>query len=242
MSLLPFGRTFGETFDKTIRCDMNTTVLILPGLDGTDLMLGEFCERFARSRCVVAKTLPSDPEADYAALANHFSDFVQNLASCHIIAQSFSGPIGVLLAHRYPQVVTRLTLVASFVTSPVPKTAAILPWSAMFRLPLPSLVAGHFFVGGCKSLVPTLRSAIRQNTPAVLRHRFRLVQNVDVSSEYSNLKCRLEYLRPTKDRLVPRRCVDQMVVLNPDTTILNIDGPHLILETQPEKASQIIGR
>ena len=214
----------------------DATILILPGLDGTDLLLGQFQKLCAEKHRVIVEILPADTTMDYAGLADHFASVVDALPACHIIAESFSGPIGILLAHRYPNIVTRLTLVASFATSPTPWMATFLPWSIIFRLPMPSMTARYFLVGRCTSLIPILKAAIRRNTPAILCHRIRLVQNVDASIEYSGLKCRLTYLRPMDDRLVPRRCADTMQSLNPATVIHEIGGPHLILETQPESS------
>jgi pimeloyl-ACP methyl ester carboxylesterase len=214
----------------------DATILILPGLDGTDLMLGRFAHRCSEHQESIVGTLPDDTTMDYPSLADHFSSVVRKLPACHIIAESFSGPIAILLATRYPDIVTRLTLVASFVTTPVPPIASFLPWAIIFRLPIPSLIARYFFVGECKSLIPDLRNAIRQNTTSILHHRLTLVQNVDVSLEYSELNCPLSYLRPTNDRLVPQRCVDKIMELNPATIVHEIEGSHLILETQPESS------
>ena len=214
----------------------DATILILPGLDGTDFMLGAFRTFCAEHHRVIIGTLPMDTTNDYAGLADNFASIVRDLPACHIIAESFSGPIGILLASRYPEIVTRLTLVASFATSPVPMIASFLPWSLIFRLPLPSVVARNFFLGQTESLIPVLRDAIRHNKPSILRHRLGLVQNVDVSHDYSELNCQLLYVRPMRDRLVSQKCVDKLLALNPKTLVLEIDGPHLILETQPENA------
>ena len=220
----------------------DATILILPGLDGTDLMLGEFRRLCAEKQPVIVETLPANVTMDYSGLADNFASVVRDLPSCHIIAESFSGPIGILLATRYPEIVARLTLVASFATSPVPKIASFLPWSLIFRFPVPSMIARYFFVGHCESLIPKLKTAIRQNTPSILRHRLRLVQNVDVALEYSRLNCQLSYVRPSHDRLVSQRCLERILELNPATFVHEIDGPHLILETQPENTwRQIAG-
>lgn len=218
----------------------NATILILPGLDGTDLMLGRFRQLCSDDHSVIVATLPDEASSSYPELADHFSSVVRDLASCHIIAESFSGPIGILLALRHPEIVERLTLVASFASSPVPKLASLLPWWIAFRFPMPAFIARAFFVGNCDSVIPVLKTAVRNDPPKVLRHRLRLVQQVDLLEEYSKLNCQLSYIRPTKDRLVPRRCLDDLLNANPETVVHEIDGPHLILETQPEKAWQLI--
>ena len=220
----------------------DTTILILPGLDGTDLMLGPFRELCAQNHPTILSQLPGVEFSDYLALADHFGSILRELESCHIIAESFSGPIGILLAERHPKIVDRLTLVASFGSTPIPTLAALLPWSLVFRMPMPTFIARHFFVGKCDPLIPVLKNAVRHDPPAVLRHRLRLVQNVDVLPEYSKLRCKLSYIRPVDDRLVPRRCLDELLSANPDTIVHEMGGPHLILETQPANCWQAIAK
>ena len=216
------------------------SIVILPGLDGTDQMLGEFCRLCAETALTKVLTLPSDTSLDYPALAKHFSSEIRRLGKCHVIAESFSGPIGILLAREFPQHVSRLTLVASFARSPVPRIAVCLPWSVLFRLPLPSFVSKRYFVGQTASLTPRLRSAIRQNSIEVLRHRLKLVQQVDVLAELSEIECPVTYLRATNDRLVSKRCLDEILAAKPSTTVHEVVGPHLVLETQPEVCWRVI--
>ena len=216
------------------------SILILPGLDGTDQMLGKFRGLCAGTCQAEVLTLPSDASLDYPGLAEHFAPIIQQHAGCHVIAESFSGPIGILLARKFPECVSRLSLVASFATSPVPRFAAFLPWSLLFRLPLPSMIAKQFFVGKTTTLIPALKSAIKQNSVAVLQQRFKLVRTVNVLAELAEISCQLSYFRASDDRLVPRRCLDQILQARPDTTVHEIEGPHLILETRPDACWQQI--
>ena len=212
------------------------SILILPGLDGTDRLLTEFQSMGGDKIAVKVLTLPDDISLDYHGLAEHFGSVIQAHAGCHVVAESFSGPIGILIAHRFPQCVSRLTLVASFASSPVPRVASCLPWSLLFRLRLPSFVEKYFFVGQATSLIPQLRSAIKQNSPAVLLHRFRILQKVNVSAELAELECPLDYVQATHDRLVPKRCLNEIRKVRLDTIVHEIEGPHLILQTQAKLA------
>ena len=212
------------------------SILILPGLDGTDRMLAELQSMSGDKIAVKVLTLPDDRSLDYHGLAEHFRPVIQAHVGCHVVAQSFSGPIGILVAHKFPQCVSRLTLVASFASSPVSRIASCLPWSLLFRLRLPSFVEKYFFVGQATSLIPQLRSAIKQNSPAVLLHRFRILQKVNVSAELAELECPLDYVQATHDRLVPKRCLNEIRKVRPDTIVHEIEGPHLILQTQAKLA------
>ncbi len=218
----------------------STTTIILPGLDGTDLLLAAFCKMAPASRDATAYTLLDDPAADYGTLCDHYSERIQALESCHLVAESFSGPLGILLAHRHPEIIKRLTLVATFAKSPAPLAARLIPWSILFRLPMPNFVARRYFVGPNQSLINELRNAVRQPSPRTLVRRIHCLMNVDVTTQLSELKCELVYLRPKHDRLVPYHSLNTIVKANPSVSVFEIDGPHLILQTQPKLAWDFI--
>ena len=213
-----------------------TQIIVLPGLDGTDLLLDRFREYAPPAFEMAIASLPDNPDDDYVTLCDYLSARIRNLDSCHIVAQSFSGPLAILLAHRHPDIVHRLTLVASFATSPIPFIGRFLPWSLLFRLPMPSLMARRFFVGADSSIIPALKNAIRQTSPPTLVQRIHCLMNVDVTSHLSELDCALTYIRPTQDRLVSKSAVNTIVGVNKSVVVREIDGPHLILQTRPKQA------
>jgi pimeloyl-ACP methyl ester carboxylesterase len=43
-----------------------------------------------------------------------------------------------------------------------------------------------------------------------------------------------------QDRVVPRRCRDEMAKVRPDALISEIDGPHLLLQARPVEAWRAI--
>ena len=210
--------------------------IILPGLDGTGLLLDRFRELAPETNDATVCALPDNPNDNYQTLCDHFSERVQELESCHLIAESFSGPLGILLAHRHPEVIRRLTLVATFALPPTPLAARFIPWSMLYRLPMPSLVARHFFVGPDHSLAAELKNAIRLTSPQSLVSRMHCLMNVDVTTQLSELNCQLKYIRPKQDRLVSERSLKVITAANPSVSVREIVGPHLILQTRPKQA------
>jgi len=97
-------------------------IVILPGLDGNDLLLTRFIELVPAGFTATVMPLPDDPADDYESLSSSLAVRLRQLAPCHLVAESFSGPLGILLAFRHPDIVARLTLVASFASSPAPWT------------------------------------------------------------------------------------------------------------------------
>jgi len=213
------------------------TTLVLPGLDGSGLLLDRFQQLAPPTHNVEVRVLPDDPAAGYFELLDHFSDPVREFDRCVLIGESFSGPLAILLAHRFPEVVSHLVLVASFAVSPAPLLTPFIPWSLVFRLPLPSFVARRFLLGNDHDdFLPKLRTAIRQASSATLSRRMHAVSNVDVRQQLGELSCPITYIRATQDVLVKDRSATTISEINDKVVIRRIDGPHLILQTQPEQS------
>lgn len=213
------------------------TTLVLPGLDGTDLLLDRFQRLAPPDYEVTVLALPDDSTAGYSELCDHFSETVASAGKCVLIGESFSGPLAVLLAQRHPNVVIHLVLVATFVVSPVPFVARWIPWPLFFRFPLPSFAARRFMLGPADgSLVNLLQRAVSTVSPRTLTRRMRAVIKVDVSDQFRQLTCPVTCICPTNDALVSERCLTTMSELREDVILKRIEGPHLILQTQPEQA------
>jgi pimeloyl-ACP methyl ester carboxylesterase len=95
-------------------------IVILPGLDGTDLLLARFIELVPVGFTATVMPLPDDPADDYESLSCALASRLRDYAPCHLVAESFSGPVGIRIASRHPDIVNGLTLVASFASSPAP--------------------------------------------------------------------------------------------------------------------------
>ena len=214
-----------------------TQILILPGLDGTDFLLQEFCNLAPAETEAEVCTLP-DAELTYKELRDHFAETFDVNKQYVLIAESFSGPLGILLAHRFPDLVNRLVLVSTFACGP-PCTGLRLLNSLnfngmIFRIGLPRFVARRYFLGRDNDvLINRLQTSVKTQAPKTLKHRIAQVANVDVRSELSQLPCRVDYVQPTADRLVPKKSLDQILKAKPDVEVHRIAGPHLIMQTKP---------
>ena len=221
----------GFSFEKM----SSIPIYILPGLDGTDLLLQRFVELAPSETLVQVIPLADDPDANYDSLVEEVLKVIGAFVPCHIIAESFSGPIGILLARRFPEVVCRLTLVSSFAQSPTPSFAKFVPWKLLFRMPMPNFVANRYFLGSESALAPMLRKAIGTTSVATLARRIRCVMKVNVSQELSEIACPIDYVWPSNDRLVPLWSVRNILKINPRTFVIPIHGPHLIMQTRPKE-------
>jgi len=214
---------------------------VFPGLDGRTGMLTRFRDLAPQTHSVSLLDLPSD-QWTYEDLTNHFARMISELDQCLLIAESFSGPLALMLAARHPQSVASVVLIGSFATSPLPKVARCVPWSLVFRLPLPSVLVRHFMLGyDCdSSLVREFKDAVHSIHSRVLAGRLREIVRVDARSLMSKIRCPILYLRPSRDAVIPEICIDTIRRLRSDAAIHTIEGPHLLLETKPLQAWQLI--
>lgn len=208
--------------------------IILPGLHGSEELSDYFVAKspsYFDTRCL---SLPDEKFTNYTQLADRLSPNIQGQGSSIIIAESFSGPLGILLAQRHPRVVKHLVLVATFATSPLPPFARFLPWSILFRIPL-SRIISRTLIGKHQDLHQGLRIAVGTQSKTTLANRISILSQVNVLQELSNLKCPITYLSANSDRLVSRVHGEEIARANPLVDIINIEGPHLLLQANPKE-------
>jgi pimeloyl-ACP methyl ester carboxylesterase len=110
------------------------------------------------------------------------------------------------------------------------------------RLPLPKAAVSHFLVGkdAPESLHALVREAIRAVKPAVLVARLRLVLASDARLALSHVSVPILYIQALQDRLVGESCLAEMRAIKPQIKIAHIDGPHLILQREPQKSAEAV--
>ena len=56
----------------------------------------------------------------------------------------------------------------------------------------------------------------------------------DVRAEFAEVRVPIQYLRAAEDKLVSLDCLEEMLVFQPEMVVATIDGPHLLLQREPE--------
>ncbi len=212
--------------------------ILLPGLDGTAALFEPFVAAAPPAFPVQPLPLPNDRPRSYRELADWVRTRVP-LEPFALIAESFSGPLALLVADRCPQV-TAVVLCASFVDAPLPSLLARLPSFVWHRLP-PTALIRLFLTGGDRALAAAVR-AVTATVPAdVIAHRIAAVLRTDVAAELERLTRPLLLLRAQQDRVIPSRSFDRARTLKPSARFAEIRSPHLLLQTHPDDAWGHIG-
>lgn len=212
-------------------------VVVLPGLDGTGRMLSAFARKLGDALVIA---YPGDRVLSYLDLADYVAARLPREPFV-LVAESFSGPVGALVAASRPEGLAGIVFAASFVRAPrrLPAPLIGLLRHLPFRSPALLGLAGPFTSGGWGGA--GLGEAVAQVDCAVLSGRLQQVLRVNCESAFARIDRPMLYLRPRQDRLVPSAAARTMARLNPRLAVREIEGPHFILQTRPEDSAQIVG-
>jgi pimeloyl-ACP methyl ester carboxylesterase len=121
-------------------------------------------------------------------------------------------------------------------------TARYVPLAYLLSKPAPPFLL--YFVCGNRpfsdKLVPLFRQIEKLVKPEVMAHRMRMLNEIDATTDARALNLPCCYIQGARDRLVPARCTAPFKKYLPDIMVKTVNGPHGILQAQPEACAQII--
>ena len=218
------------------------TLILLPGLDGTgDLFAGFVAALRGQETHVI--DYPRDRAMSYAALEEFVREKLPRDHDYFLLAESFSGPIGISIAASSPPRLKGLILCGSFASNPLPDLA---PLSTLFGyLPavrVPASWTAPWLYEGRET--PELRRAHADAMAKVSREaihaRVSAVLGVDNRPLLARIKVPMLYLRATADRLIPEAAGRVIVDACPDTEWVEIEAPHFLLQTEPDACARVV--
>lgn len=215
------------------------TFVLLPGLDGS----GEFFAEFARAlaplgRAVVVR-YPPDRALGYTELVEYVLRDWPSGDDVIVIAESFSGPVALMLAARRSRGLRALALSATFARSPLP-SLRMLRYAVLLGSPrwLPLRLSAALMLGRWST--PEWRRAIARAldgvSDAALRARGLAAFDVDARPLLADIDVPILYLRARHDRVVPARRGEEIVTAARDARLVEIDAPHFLLQIAPNEA------
>jgi pimeloyl-[acyl-carrier protein] methyl ester esterase len=161
-----------------------------------------------------------------------------------VIAESFSGPVGIALGARHASKIRCLVLCATFVRSPfrtLLRFARFMPARAFAANAATPAMLRHFCLNGDDaSLRPSVVSVVGTVPPAILRARLACLASVDVRPLLRRIETPVLYLRASRDRIVGARLSSTLTSQLPNISMVEIHGPHLLLQTRPRECAAAI--
>jgi pimeloyl-ACP methyl ester carboxylesterase len=218
------------------------TIVLLPGMDGTGLLLERFATSLKHHFEVVVARYPADEALDYAALENIARGFLPTDRPFVLLGESFSGPIAISLAATNPPGLVGLVLCCSFAVNPHPLLGKLplIRWLPVKRAP--ARLSSWLLMGrrGERALQSAFEQAMTLVAATTLRARVQAVLAVDVSAKLKQLTLPILYLRGTEDRVVPKVAAELIRGLAPHAKIVDLPAPHFLLQVMPDEAASAV--
>ena len=214
--------------------------VVLPGMHGTAELMDDFAATAPPGARVDLVTLPPHM-ADYEELAAHFAATLALTPDSILVAESFSGPLAIMLAARFR--IAALVLCNTFANAPYPGLLAELPLMLVAGIRPAAFLVRYFIVGADApdSLVRQVRGVAERLPPETMVSRTRSALKVDVRPELAHCTSPILYLRGTEDHLIRKWSANAIVrAATVPVTVADIKGPHLMLKTTPREAWAVI--
>jgi pimeloyl-[acyl-carrier protein] methyl ester esterase len=221
------------------------SAILLPGIDGTGKMYGPLMECLPEWIAPQVMHYPTQRVLNYTELTEDVLQRLPVAGDFVIIAESFAGPLALMLRERIPNRVKALVLGCTFLTNPRPWLSVPARWlMADWMLSMePSKFLAKVFVTGFGISDAMLERAIsihKEVAPTVTRHRLYDVFNVDVRELYKQCPIPILHLYGKHDHLILNYSVREMQRLRPDVQSVVIDGPHYLYQMRPQQCSMHI--
>jgi pimeloyl-[acyl-carrier protein] methyl ester esterase len=218
---------------------MPCTAVLLPGLDGTGEQFAPLIDALRPDVSTVVVRYPDAP-LDYDALQQIAASALPRDSKYIVLGESFSGPVAISLAAQSPRGLLGCILCASFVRRPRRILGLALPFLGLVPPQrVPSTLSDFLVIGrfSTPALSQMQLDARRSLSPATLVARLRAVARVDVSDELRAISLPTLYMRATEDRLVPRSAGDYFARLARAGRVVDLEGPHFLLQARPTLAA-----
>jgi len=222
-------------------------LVLLPGLDGTGHLFAPFLACLPASVKPIVVEYPVDQTVNYQQLVPEIRELAPWDEPYLIVAESFGGPLALYFTAAQWEYVDGVVLVSSFITNPLP---SFMNWvysmmgETLFKTVPPTTVLKKYLLG--KNFPPTLEesvtNALMAVKPDVLTQRIKLVVESNSTQALKDCSKPILYLHGSQDELLGDRGWKEISAAKPSVAGLEIDGPHMLLQTRPREAWAAIDR
>src|ERR1700722_10622976 len=221
---------------SSISSEPMPTLVLLPGLDGTGKLFAEFVQVLPPDIEPLVVSYPKDRALGYDELEALVLAALPIARPFVLLGESFSGPLAIRIAARAPPGLAAVILSASFARNPFPWWGWVRPLARWLPLKsLPRWVRAPLMWGSAspQRAPAKMERAMAGVSPAVIRHRIDALLGVDESDALRGIRLPTLLLTAGNDRVIPRSAARWILKSLPGAQVVQIDGPHLLLQTRP---------
>ena len=219
------------------------TLVLLPGLDGTGKLFSEIVKALEGRVDTRIIDYPKDVPLGYDELEVLVRAALPDDRPFVLLGESFSGPLAIRIAAHPPPGFSGLILCVTFARNPYPWAAWARPLAA--HLPLKSfprwLRAPLMWGSHDPNRAPSQKQrAMAGVSVEVVRQRIVALLAVDETDALRRVSKPVLVLRATRDRVVPKSATERIMREAPHAQRVDIDGPHLLLQTRSAECATAI--
>jgi len=233
-----------STGSLIVMIKQKTVLLTLPGLDGTGMVFEPLLKHLPESINPIVVRYPGNTPMSFQEHIDFARDRVPDDEPFVLLAESFSGPIGLQLLAEPPENLVGVIFVATFERYPKPfllDMARLLPQGLLQKLFATSPLCRLFCLGSAdREAVAIFQKALASVKLPVLSKRLKILAELPPPPE-TPFSGPCLYLQSSHDRLVPERAATRLQHHLPQMQLEQISGPHIILLAQPEAGARVIG-
>ena len=228
-----------------MRASSRPTLVLLPGLDGTGKLFSELVRTLDPDIDAQVVPYPVDQSLGYAELEALVRAALPADRRFFVLGESFSGPIAIQIGADPPAGLAGVILCGTFAKNPYPLFGWAQPLAAWFPLKsLPRWLRAPLMWGSlaAERAPAQLNRAMAAVSEDVIRHRIAALLAVDASAALARVRLPILVLQAGHDLVIPRSATQWILETAPHAQLVEIDGPHLLLQTRPEECAAALIR
>jgi pimeloyl-[acyl-carrier protein] methyl ester esterase len=207
-------------------------VVLLPGLHGSRALFSSFVALAPAWANCLPLALPTVGGQSFDELVDAILPELRSLEGFVLLGESFSGPIAARLSARLGQKVALLVL-----CNPVVEMSVRVPEGFLASIAasswMPAWGASMALSGGDMAVVRAALDEVRALPKGILAQRLAAVYSATEEDLASHLAPPFLTILGTSDSLVPPPRSRAFFSRVPESTVAEIEGPHLIVQTRP---------
>jgi pimeloyl-ACP methyl ester carboxylesterase len=223
---------------------LSPVLVLLPGLDGTGKLFAEFLKVMDLNISTLVLPYPKDVPMNYDQLETLVTAALPTDRPFVLLGESFSGPLAIRIAARQPAFLVGLILCVTFASNPYPWARAwVRPLAKLLPLKsLPRWVRAPLMWGSASPNRAPRQSerAMTGVSASVVRQRIAALLAVDETAALVHISAPTLVLCAARDRVVSKAATLTIMRGIAHAQRVDIDGPHLLLQTCPKECAAAV--